>query len=327
MILSPGKDEALRNFNVIHKSILPNREESKEATSKPNESSKEMEPGTCLDLATGSGDYCCDQRSCMRIESFQRKDLALWFGDINEKEKIDVQIIAVSYASTTVSLATALGFFSRKCSLESPQMLESEQPMLTSLIVESWPGVLQRIQKYIRGWNVGLEAEMAFPVSEAYSLPINAKSLVRSVMANLCGSHYSLNMAMLEASSQRVLIYEAFSVPKCVRLARMSHHSHRMLQKMLGAVSVNRVEDLSEIWREELLSLEKENISHFERQNAFGKATSITQAVDENDVTHMKMIEFEPLLEASGERNLRSINLTLGEYSCHNLAQTVMEIC
>ena len=35
---------------------------------------------------------------------------------------------------------------------------------------------------------------MGFPVSEAYSLPMNAKSLVRSVMANLCGSHYPIHI-------------------------------------------------------------------------------------------------------------------------------------
>ena len=56
-------------------------------------------------------------------------------------------------------------------------------------------------------------------MSEAYSLPMNAKLLVGSVMANLCGSHYPLHMAMVEASIQRVLIDEAFSIPKCVRLA------------------------------------------------------------------------------------------------------------
>ena len=77
---------------------------------------------------------------------------------------------------------------------------------------------------------------MVFPVSEAYSLPMNAKSLVGSVMANLCGSHYPLHMAMVEASSQRVLIDKAFSVPRCVRLARMSPHSHALLRKMLEAV-------------------------------------------------------------------------------------------
>ena len=36
-----------------------------------------------------------------------------------------------------------------------------------------------------------------------------------------------------------------------------------------------------------------------------------------------KLIELEPLLEASGERNLRSIDLTHGDCPCHCLAQTV----
>ena len=164
---------------------------------------------------------------------------------------------------------------------------------------------------------------MGFPVSEDYSRPMNAKSLVGSVMAKLCGSHGPLHKALVEASRQRVLIDKAFSISKCVHLARMSHHSHRLLRKMLGVMPGDRREDLSEIWGEELLSLETENTSDFGRQNAIGKATSNTQAVDETDVTHTKMMEFQPLLEASGERKLRSINLTHGEFPWHCLAQTV----
>ena len=48
-----------------------------------------------------------------------------------------------------------------------------------------------------------------------------------------------------------------------------------------------------------------------------------TPALEENDVTHEKMMELEPLLEASGERNLRSINVTHGECPSHCLAQAV----
>ena len=114
---------------------------------------------------------------------------------------------------------------------------------------------------------------MWFTVNEAYSLPMNAKSLLGSVMANLCGSHTTLHMAMVEASSLRVMIDKTFSVPKCVRLARMSHHSHRLLRKMLGAVPGNRVEDLSKVWGEELLSTERDNTSDRERdkQRAIGR--------------------------------------------------------
>ena len=164
---------------------------------------------------------------------------------------------------------------------------------------------------------------MGFPMSEAYGLPVNAKSLVGSVLANVCGSHYPLHMAMVEVSSHRILVDKAFSVPKCVRLARMSHHSHRLLRKILGTVPRAQREDFSEIWGEKLLSLGDENMSDFERQNATGKPMSSVPAPEENDITHEKMMELEPLLEASGERNLRSVEITHGEYPCHCLAQTV----
>ena len=70
-------------------------------------------------------------------------------------------------------------------------------------------------------------------------------------------------------------------------------------------------------------SLEKENTSDFERLNTIGRTTKSAPSSNENDVTHGKMMGFEILLEASGERNLRSINLTQGECPCHCLAQTV----
>ena len=46
-------------------------------------------------------------------------------------------------------------------------------------------------------------------------------------------------------------------------------------------------------------------------------------APEEGDVVHEKMMELVPLLEASGERNLRSIEITHGECPYHWLAQTV----
>ena len=82
-------------------------------------------------------------------------------------------------------------------------------------------------------------------------------------------------------------------------------------------------EHLREIWGEELLSLEDENASDFERQNTIGKTMNSAPAMEENDVTHKNMMELEPLLEASRERNLRCINITHGECPCHCLAQTV----
>ena len=44
--------------------------------------------------------------------------------------------------------------------------------------------------------------------------------------------------------------------------------------------------------------------------------------MQENDWIHSKMMELEPLLEASGERNLWSIKLTHGDYSSFCVAQS-----
>ena len=320
--LAPTEDEDLATLSIVHRLILPQMKESSEVTSGTG-SVKRMEPGSCLDSTCGSGEHTCDGRSCVRIQSFQKEDLITWFEDITEREKSEIQIVAECYVSSTVNLATALGFFSRMCSLQSLERLESEHHLVTALSVESWPGVLQVNQKHIKSWKIGLEAEMGFPMSEAYGLPLNAKSVVGSVLANLCGSHYPLHMAMVEVSSQRVLIDKAFSVPKCVRLARMSHHSHKLLRKIRGAVPKEQRDDLSEIWGEELLGLESENTSDHGRQNVVGKPAVGAPSSEEVDVIHEKMMELEPLLEASGERNLRSIDLTHGECPCHCLAQTV----
>ena len=148
---------------------MPQAKESGEATSNVR-SVKKMEPGSCLDSTCGNGEHTCDGRSCVRIQSFQKEDLVTWF----EREKSEVQIVAECYASTTLNIATALGFFSRMCSLQSLERLESEHHLVTALSVESWSGVLQVTQKHIKSWKVGLEAEMGFPMSEAYGLPLNA---------------------------------------------------------------------------------------------------------------------------------------------------------
>ena len=128
---------------------------------------------------------------------------------------------------------------------------------------------------------------------------------------------------MVEVSSQRILVDKAFLVPKCVRLARMSHHSHKLLKKILWTVPREQRDVLSEIWGEELLSLDGENTSDFERQNTIGKPMNSVPAQEENDTTQEKMMELEALLEASGEHNLRSIDITHGECPCHCLTQTV----
>ena len=63
-------------------------------TSKLDKLVKKIEPSSCLDLACGGGEHYSDGQSCVRIQSFQWEGLATWFGDITEKEKSEVQIMA-----------------------------------------------------------------------------------------------------------------------------------------------------------------------------------------------------------------------------------------
>ena len=89
---------------------------------------------------------------------------------------------------------------------------------------------------------------MGFAETEADSLPMNAKSLVGSIVENICGSHYLLQISLVKTCSQRVMIDKAFSVFKCLRLARMSYHAHQLLKKLWGAVPGPRLDDLSDTW-------------------------------------------------------------------------------
>ena len=116
--LAPVEDEDLATLSIVHKLILPQVKESSEATSKLG-SLKKMESGSCLDSTCGNGEHTCDGRSCVRIQSFQKEDLVTWFEDITEREKSEVQIVAECYASTTVNITSALGFFSRMENVQS----------------------------------------------------------------------------------------------------------------------------------------------------------------------------------------------------------------
>ena len=72
------------------------------------------------------------------------------------------------------------------------------------------------------------------------------------------------------------------------------------------------------------MGLESENTSDHERENVIGKPMGGALNMEENDAIHEKMMELEPLLEASGERNLRSIDFTHGESPCHCLVSGVV---
>ena len=101
-----------------------------------------------------------------------------------------------------------------------------------------------------------------------------------------------------------------------------SEKSYELLCKMFSAVPERTKEELESILGKKFMGYVSGNFSHFERQKQRGSTVTNYNAVDENDEVHRVMMEVEPLLEASGKRNWRSIMLTHDEFPCHCLLQT-----
>ena len=167
-----------------------------------------------------------------------------------------------------------------------------------------------------------IETEMNIRHSETYCRPSGARYLVCSRLAPMCKSRYPVHFVAVDVKSMRTIVDQAFSVPKCVRLARMSEKSYELLCKMFSAVRERTKEELESILGKKFMGYVSGNFSDFERQKQRGSTVTDYNAVDENDEVHRVMMEVEPLLEASGKRNWRSIMLTHDEFPCHCLLQT-----
>ena len=96
----------------------------------------------------------------------------------------------------------------------------------------------------------------------------------------------------------------------------------RVTCKMFSAVPERTKEELESILGRKFMGYVSGNFSDFERQKQRGSTVTDYNTVDENDEVHRMMMEVEPLLEASGKRNWRSIRLTHEEIPCHCLLQT-----
>ena len=86
---------------------------------------------------------------------------------------------------------------------------------------------------------------------------------------------------------------------------------------MFSAIPERTKEELESILGKKFMGYVSGNFSDFEKQKQRGSTVSDYNAVDENDEIHRVMMEVEPLLEASGKRNWRSIMLTHDEFPCH----------
>ena len=164
--------------------------------------------------------------------------------------------------------------------------------------------------------------EMNIRHSETYCRPSGARYLVGSTLAPMCKSRYPVHFVAVDVKSTRAIVDQAFSVPKCVRLARMSEKSYELLCKMFSAIPERTKEELESILGKKFMGYVSGNFSDFEKQKQGGSTVTDYNAVDENDEIHRVMMEVEPLLEASGKRNWRSIMLTHDEFPCHCLLQT-----
>ena len=154
----------------------------------------------------------------------KHKQLTILFRNIVMKAKTETELIADCHGGTEVNLVTALGFYSKFGSLESLLNLEQKHEMVTAISVEVFPGVLQTEQKYIGKWREAIETEMNIRHSETYRRPSGARYLVGSILAPMCKSRYPVHFVAVDVKSTRTIVDQAFSVLRCVRLARMSEN-------------------------------------------------------------------------------------------------------
>ena len=167
----------------------------------------------------------CGGLDCVKTLAKQHKQLTLLFGNIVMKAKTETELIADCHGGTEVNLVTALLIHSMLGFLESLLNLEQNHEMVTAISVEVFPGVLQTEQKYIGKWKEAMEAEINIRLSEAHRRPPGVRYLVGSTLALMCRSRYPVHYVAVDVKSTRTIVDQAFSVPKGVRLARMSEKS------------------------------------------------------------------------------------------------------
>ena len=263
--------------------------------------------GSCLAEVCGLESYVCGSLDCVKTLERQHKQLTTLFGNVMMKARTETELIADCHGGTEVNLMTALGFYSMFGSLESLLNLEQKHEMVTAISVEVFPGVLQTEQKYIGKWREAIETETNIRHSETYRRLSGAQYLVGSTLAPLFKSRYPLHFVAVDVKSTRTIVDQAFSVPKCVRLTRMSEKSYELLCKLFSAAPERTKEELESILGRKFMGYVSGNFSDLVRQKQRGSTVTDYNTVDENDEIHRVMMEVEPLLEASGKRNWRSI--------------------
>ena len=253
-----------------------------------------VKPGSCLAEVCGLEGHIWGNLDCVKTLERQHKQLAILFGNIVMKARTETELIADCHGGTEVNLLTALGFYSMFGSLESLLNLEQKHEMVTAISVEMFAGVLQTEQKHIGKWREAIEAEMNIRHSETYRRPSGARYLVGSKLAPMCKSRYPVHFVAVDVKSTRTIVDQAFSVPKCARLATMSEKSYEFLCRIFSAVPERNKEELELKLGKKLMGYVSGNFSDFERQKQRGSTVTDYNTVDENDKVHRVMMEVEP---------------------------------
>ena len=239
----------LRDMNIIYNvMITASRSNGEDKVELPGWGPDDwVKPGICLAKVCGLESHVCGGLDCVKTLERQHRQLTILFGNVAMKARTETELIADCHGGTEVNLVTTLGFYSKFSSLESLLNLEQKHEMVTAISVEVFPGVLQTEQKYIGKWREAIETEMNIRHSESYCRPSGARYLVGSTLAPMCESRYPVHFVAVDVKSPRTIVDQAFSVPKCVRLTRMSEKSYELLCKMFSAVPERTKEELESI--------------------------------------------------------------------------------
>ena len=109
-------------------------------------------------------------------------------------------------------------------------------------------------------------------------------------------------MVVMYARTQQVLVGQLFSVPKCVRLDRISERSYDLLTKIIRAVPKRSAGEMQDVVGQEFLRLSEGNVSEFQKKKASGALPTVFPTMDEKDDIYSIMMEVEPFLGALGYR-------------------------
>ena len=175
------------------------------------------------------------------------------------------------------------------------------------------PGVLRTERKHVGKWRGVIEAGMSIRHGETCRGPSGARCLVGSALAPMCRSGCPVHFVTVDVESARSGLLSAGvlgtgeSVRGVLRVAQQFRRAGEELESMLGGGFVGCV---------------SESFSDFEKRRQRGSTVADCSAVDESDGVHRVVMGLEPLLEASGGRNWRSIMLTHDGFPCHCLLRT-----